>query len=340
MLPSFLLLPLAATLAQAYSSIDDVSFLAEEPQLDPRVPQCRPLDFAVQVTVPYLGNLSANPFVTVGGHQFRLPRAATQGALVSFYGNFQDNGTNTGINTTTNSTEQPNGPSFSNSTSSVNETSITTITFSSGNSSSAAAGAQGSTQDSSTSSTGAANSTAVATADASGNVMINTNATVAAASDAQSLQNEMQAAAATSCAANNDGAQSSATLITTVTFTTKNGAHVTSQASAACSAGDVIPTDGQDDGSSSSGSQASVSGVTASVMCNGVTTTNTESSTTYILKVGSIFAPLHRAGSLIFCRSGVLSVATASLEDGLEAPSLDSVYVNIFCCCVFIGHDQ
>lgn len=149
-------------------------------------------------------------------------------------------------------------------------------------SSSAAGAAQNTTSDSSTSSTGNANSTAIA--NAAGQVTIVTNATVADASDAQSLQNERQAAAATSCAADNNGASASAEEISTVTFTTANGTRIESNAYAACSAGVLAPSTA-DSGSSSSGSQASISQVSASVTCDGTTTTVVDGETSYAITV-------------------------------------------------------
>lgn len=69
-----------------------------------------------------------------------------------------------------------------------------------------------------------------------------------------------------------------------MSFQTGSGTNVTSTAYAACSAGLVAPSSG----SSSSGSQATVSGVTAMVTCNGVTTTNTQSTTIFrVMIVGT-----------------------------------------------------
>lgn len=148
--------------------------------------------------------------------------------------------------------------------------------------SSAAGAAQDTTSDSSTASTGNANSTAIA--NAAGQVTIVTNATVADASDAQSVQNERQAAAATSCAADNDGASASAEEISAVTFTTANGTRFQSNAYAACSAGIMAPATAGS-GSSSSGSQASISQVSASVTCDGTTTTVVDDETSYAITV-------------------------------------------------------
>ena len=111
-----------------------------------------------------------------------------------------------------------------------------------------------------------------------------TNATVADASNAQSVQNERQAAAATSCAADNDGASASADEINTVGFTSADGIRYDSVAYAACSAGMTAPSTG-DSGTSSSGSQASISGVSATVTCDGSTTTVVDDSTSYAVTV-------------------------------------------------------
>jgi hypothetical protein len=158
----------------------------------------------------------------------------------------------------------------------LDNTNVTDIPYS------AAGAAQDTTSDDSTSSSGNANSTAIA--NAAGDVSIVTNATVAAMSNAQSVQNERQAAAATSCAADNDGASASADGITTVSFTSANGTHVNSVAYAACSAGVTAPST-PDSGSSSSGSQASISGVSATVICDGSSTTVVDDNSSYAITV-------------------------------------------------------
>jgi hypothetical protein len=162
----------------------------------------------------------------------------------------------------------------------LDNTNVTDIPYS------AAGAAQDTTSDDSTSSSGNANSTAIA--NAAGDVSIVTNATVAAMSNAQSVQNERQAAAATSCAADNDGASASADGITTVSFTSANGTHVNSVAYAACSAGVTAPST-PDSGSSSSGSQASISGVSATVICDGSSTTVVDDNSSYAITVKGVY---------------------------------------------------
>ncbi|KAG9744790.1 hypothetical protein KCU73_g8046, partial [Aureobasidium melanogenum] len=243
--------------------------------------KCVPLDTTFQLNVPH--GSTALPQINYAGYNWNIPKAAAEGTLVSFFGNFHKNETTSSqITTVTNSTSDPNGKSMSNATGSANGTTVVSTTFASGNASSAAGAAQNTTSDSSTSSTGNANSTAIA--NAAGQVTIVTNATVADASDAQSLQNERQAAAATSCAADNNGASASAEEISTVTFTTANGTRIESTAYAACSAGVLAPSTA-DTGSSSSGSQASISQVSASVTCDGTTTTVVDGETSYAITV-------------------------------------------------------
>ncbi|KAG9549417.1 hypothetical protein KCU71_g15490, partial [Aureobasidium melanogenum] len=243
--------------------------------------KCVPLDTTFQLNVPH--GSTALPQINYAGYNWNIPKAAVEGTLVSFFGNFYKNETTSSqITTVTNSTSDPNGKSMSSATGSANGTTVVSTTFASGNASSAAGAAQNTTSDSSTSSTGNANSTAIA--NAAGQVTIVTNATVADASDAQSLQNERQAAAATSCAADNNGASASAEEISAVTFTTANGTRIESNAYAACSAGVLAPSTA-DSGSSSSGSQASISQVSASVTCDGTTTTVVDGETSYAITV-------------------------------------------------------
>ncbi|KAG9584899.1 hypothetical protein KCU77_g12059, partial [Aureobasidium melanogenum] len=243
--------------------------------------KCIPLDTTFQLNVPH--GSTALPQVNYAGYNWNIPKAAVEGTLVSFFGNFHKNDTTSSqITTVTNSTQVLRGESMSSATGFANGTTIVTTTFASGNASSAAGAAQDTTSDSSTASTGDANSTAIA--NAAGQVTIVTNATVADASDAQSLQNERQAAAATSCAADNTGASASAEEISTVTFTTANGTRVESNAYAACSAGVLAPS-AVNSGSSSSGSQASISQVSASVTCDGTTTTVVDGETSYAITV-------------------------------------------------------
>ncbi|KAG9965792.1 hypothetical protein KCU61_g1474, partial [Aureobasidium melanogenum] len=243
--------------------------------------KCVPLDTTFQLNVPH--GSTALPQVNYAGYNWNIPKAAVEGTLVSFFGNFHNNETTSSqITTVTNSTQVPDGNSMSSATGSANGTMIVTTTFASGNASSAAGAAQDTTSDSSTASTGNANSTAIA--NAAGQVTIVTNATVADASNAQSVQNERQAAAATSCAADNNGASASAEEISTVTFTTANGTRIESNAYAACSAGVLAPSTANS-GSSSSGSQASISQVSASVTCDDTTTTVVDGETSYAITV-------------------------------------------------------
>ncbi|THZ20194.1 hypothetical protein D6C89_07335 [Aureobasidium pullulans] len=247
--------------------------------------KCYPLDTTFQLNVPH--GSTELPLINYGGYKWKIPKAAVRGTLVSFFGNFQNNQTTSSqITTVSNSTTVEGGDSTSSATGFANGTTIITTTFSSGNASSAAVGAQDTSSSTSTSSSGNGNSTAIA--NAVGQVTILTNATVAEASNAQSVQNERQAAAATSCAADNDGASASADEITTVTFTTANGTKIDSVAYAACSAGVVAPSTAGS-GSSSSGSQASVSQVSASVTCDGTTTTVVDDETSYAITVKGSF---------------------------------------------------
>ncbi|KAI5271839.1 hypothetical protein E4T47_04903 [Aureobasidium subglaciale] len=258
--------------------------------------KCVPLDSTFQLNVPH--GSTEIPLVNYGGFKWKIPKAAAEGSLVSFFGNFRNNQTTSSqVTTVSNSTSEDGGPSTSSGSAFANGTQIITTTFSSGNASSAAAGAQDTTTSSSTSSSGDSNSTAIA--NAAGVVSIVTNATVAEASNAQSLQNERQAAAATSCAADNDGASASADQINTVTFSSADGLQYENTAYAACSAGVVAPSSGST-GSSSSGSQASVSGVTAQVTCDGTTTTVVDDNTSYAITVkGSYCQKSGFSGALV-----------------------------------------
>lgn len=139
----------------------------------------------------------------------------------------------------------------------------------------------------------------MATANAAGVVTINTNATVANASDAQSIQNQRAGAAATSCAADNTGASASAEEITTVTLQTGQGETVTSVAYAACQAGLQPLASGQDSGSSSLGSTTTISGVSATITCDGVTTTNTESETIFHVVIDGTYCKKARFSGAI-----------------------------------------
>ncbi|KAH0286230.1 hypothetical protein M436DRAFT_52738 [Aureobasidium namibiae CBS 147.97] len=247
--------------------------------------KCYPLDTTFQLNVPH--SLNGLPPINYAGYIWRLPKATIQGNLVSFFGNFHNNQTTSSqVTTVTNSTSASDGSSMSSASSAANGTTVVSTTFSSGNASSAAGAAQGLTSNDSSSSSGNANSTAISTA--AGDVSIVTNATVASASNAQSVQNERQAAAATSCAAENEHASASANEITTVTFTSANGTRIGSVAYAACSAGVVAPSTA-DGVSSSSGSQASVGGVSATVTCDGSTTTVSDGNSSYAITVRGVY---------------------------------------------------
>ena len=73
-------------------------------------------------------------------------------------------------------------------------------------------------------------------------------------------------------------------------FTTATGTTVTSVAYAACAAGLTAPADA--DAISSSGSLATVNGVSASVVCNGATSTNQEESTTFSFRLLGVWSPI------------------------------------------------
>lgn len=70
-----------------------------------------------------------------------------------------------------------------------------------------------------------------------------------------------------------------------MTISTVDGKTVSSVAYAACAAGVTAP----DAGSSASGSSASVSGVTASVTCDGTTVTVTDQDTSYTVTVKGVW---------------------------------------------------
>ena len=259
--------------------------------------KCQPvsIDYNFQVTVPVLTqSFSAQaPSVDFGGLHIRLPKEALSGELVSFFGNFENNQTTssqTQITTQSDSTSVADGTSTSNATATANSTTIVAVTFSSGNASSAAGSAQQDSTVTSTSSSGSADSQASAVADANGIVTITTSATDTSVANMQSLRNEQEAAAATSCVAQNDGASAEAEAITIVQFTTANGTLVTSTAYAACCAGLVAPS--EVNATSSSGSIASVGGVSANVFCNGVESTSQTQSTTFRLRVLGTWGPL------------------------------------------------
>ncbi|KAI4849569.1 hypothetical protein E4T44_03267 [Aureobasidium sp. EXF-8845] len=260
-----------------------VSPILATPFLAERAAKCVPVDLRFQYNVPHDAQSTGPSNVNYGGFNWKLP---TQGNLVSFYGNYRNSSTTSSqITTVSQSNSTEGGTSTSTGSGMANGTTVISTTFSSGNASSAAVAAQQNTSGTSSSSSGLANSTA--TANAAGQVNIFTDANVADASNSQSVQNERQAAAATSCTADNDGASATAEQITSVTFTTAEGTKIDSVAYAACSAGVNAPSAGS--GSSSSGSQASVSAVTATVMCDGTTTTVSDQQTQYIVVAKGVY---------------------------------------------------
>ncbi|OQN99963.1 hypothetical protein B0A48_14168 [Cryoendolithus antarcticus] len=245
-----------------------------------------PLNFTFGASVPVIADASA--FVQYAGYYWQLPKAASSGRAVSFLGNYNGSKAwDSQISTTTNSTSIQGGPSYANASSMADSTSLISLTYSSGNASSATGAAYGSGSTTSSSSSGASNSTAIAVANAEGVVAIATSANTVSAADQQSLENARQAAAASSCAAENEGANSSAELDSMVQYTTATGVHFTSVAFAACQAGFMGPT--TDASSASSGSQASISSVSSTVTCNGIVSTQQTQSTQFKLSVQGIY---------------------------------------------------
>lgn len=264
-----------------------------------------PIDFSFGVRVPTSSNpSSSNPLaLLLNGYQIQIPLIAKSGTLVSWIANYADgkpyNTQFTSINpsaprnitTDSDSTSQQGGNSFTNATALADgrQARVITTSFSSGNAASAAAAALDGTTSSSTSSSGASNSTAVATTNALGEVLILTSANTANALNSQSIQNARGAEAASSCAADSGPAASAeAEQINSLYIpigTSPDGKDtywLKSSAYAACSAGVDAPTQG---GSSSSGSQASLTGVSSSVTCNGATSNDQTKSTTYKVSV-------------------------------------------------------
>jgi len=268
-----------------------------------------PVDYTFEVKVP-TSSSSGSPYVLIPGpYQVQIPQFANSGSLISWLGNYVNGSAfNTQLtaldprasrNITTNSTtnSQEGGNSFTNATALADgqNSRVITTSHSSGNASSAAAGALDGTTSTSTSSSGASNSTAVATANALGDVVIYTSANTANALNSQSLMNARGSEAATSCAADN-GAAASAEAEQTETLlipigTTPNGSlqFLKSSSYAACSAGADAPSQG---GSSSSGSQASLLGTRSSATCNGATSTQQDSSTTFRVSVKGRYSVL------------------------------------------------
>jgi hypothetical protein len=266
-----------------------------------------PIDLTFEVRVP-TSSTSATPYVIVPGlWKVNIPQTSKSGTLISWLGNYADGKAyNTqitsfdptaprNITTSSKSTSQDGGNSFTNATALADgqNTRVVTTSFSSGDAASAAAAALDGTGTSSTSSSGASNSTAVATSNALGEIIVFTSANTANVLDSQSILFAQRAEAATSCAADDGSAASSeAQRIDTLAIPigqSPDGTKtywLTSSAYAACSAGTDAPTQG---GSSSSGSQANLLGSRSTATCNGVTSTQQQSSTTFRVTVNGTF---------------------------------------------------
>lgn len=262
-----------------------------------------PIDLTFEVRVP-TSSASGTPYVTAPGlWRVNIPQSSKSGTLISWLGNYANGKAyNTqvtsldptaprNITTTSTTSSQEGGNSFTNATALADgqNARVVTTSFSSGDAASAAAAALDGTGSTSTSSSGASNSTAVATANALGDIVVFTSANTANALDSQSILFAQRAEAATSCAADSGPAASSqAERIDTLVIpigTSQDGTKtywLTSSAYAACSAGTDAPSQG---GSSSSGSQASLLGSRSTATCNGVTSTQQQSSTTFRVTV-------------------------------------------------------
>ncbi|KAJ4314245.1 hypothetical protein N0V94_006553 [Neodidymelliopsis sp. IMI 364377] len=270
-----------------------------------------PVDFSFGIRVPTSPSTSSNPLtISYNGYQFGVPQTATSGTLVSWLANYEngkayntqftsiDPAAPRNITTSSTSTSQDGGNSFTNATALADgqKARVVTTSFSSGHAASAAAAALDGTGSTSTSSSGASNSTAVATANALGDVVIMTSANTVSALDSQSIMNAQDAEAASSCAADS-GPSASAQAEETNTLLIPIGQSpdgtkmywLKSSAYAACAAGVNAPSQG---GSSSSGSQASLTGVKSTVTCNGVTSTQQQTSTTFKVQVKGAYTLL------------------------------------------------
>lgn len=96
--------------------------------------KCYPLETTFQLNVPH-GSTDLPP-INYAGYEWKFPKAAAQGNLVSFFGNFHNNQTTSSqITTVTNSTSVSGGRSMSSASGSANGTTIVSTTFSSGNAS-------------------------------------------------------------------------------------------------------------------------------------------------------------------------------------------------------------
>jgi hypothetical protein len=277
-----------------------------------------PIDFTFGVRVPTSTSTSSDPLaLLVNGYQLAIPQTAKSGTLVSWLANYQNGKAYTtqftsinpsaprNITTSSDSNSQDGGNSFTNATAlaSGQQARVVTTTFSSGDAASAAAAALNSTSSTSTASSGNSNSTAVATANALGDVLIMTSANTASANTAsalnsQSIENAKGAEAASSCAADSGPAASAeAEQINTVLIPVGSSPEgdemywVKSNAYAACSAGVDAPSQGGSS-SSSSGSQASLTGVRSTVTCNGATSNQQSTSTTFRITVKGTYTLL------------------------------------------------
>ncbi|KAJ4377137.1 hypothetical protein N0V86_006578 [Didymella sp. IMI 355093] len=269
-----------------------------------------PIDLTFEVIVP-TSPTSGSPYVSIlGPYRVNIPQTAKSGTLISWLGNYASGKAyNTQVtsldptaprNITTNSTstQQEGGNSFTNATALAEgqKARVVTTSFSSGNAASAAAAALDGTGSSSTSSSGTSNSTAVATSNALGEIIVFTSANTANALNSQSILFAQRAEAATSCAADSGPAASSeADRIDTLAIPIGQSPDstetywLTSSAYAACSAGDDAPSQ---TGSSSSGSQASLLGSRSTATCNGVTSTQQKSSTTFRVTIKGTYTVL------------------------------------------------
>ncbi|KZM24040.1 uncharacterized protein EKO05_0004602 [Ascochyta rabiei] len=264
-----------------------------------------PVDFSFEVQVPTtLTSTSSRPLaLLVNSYQFSIPQTSKSGTLVSWLANYAaGNAYNTqvtsidpsaprNITTISQSTSKDGGNSFTNATALADGTKarVVTTSFSSGNAASAAAGALDGTGTTSTSSSGSSNSTAVAIANALGDVIIMTSANTVTALDSQSIMNARGAETASSCAADSGPAASAEAEVVNELLIpigeSPNGSNMywlKSSAYAACAAGVDAPSQG---GSSSSGSQASLTGVKSTVTCNGITSSQQQTSTTFKVMV-------------------------------------------------------
>jgi hypothetical protein len=127
-------------------------------------------------------------------------------------------------------------------------------------------------------------------------VVIMTSANTVSALDSQSIMNAQDAEAASSCAADSGpSASAQAEEINTLLIPIGQSPDGTktywlkSSAYAACAAGVDAPSQS---GSSSSGSQASLTGVKSTVTCDGVTSTQQQSSTTFKVQVKGTYTLL------------------------------------------------